>query len=150
LKYCLPEEIETIQDVKAAADAEEVLPQAIQTEELIWEQARDTECKAFAAFAGLDSIFNFNADGLLVRIAPLDKAKQIVVLASLRPRILHLEHSPQTAGHPGSTRMFRSMRRKFFWPNIAQDFAETVRKCATCAKNRIKERACNALFCVPE
>jgi hypothetical protein len=32
--------------------------------------------KAFAAFAVLDLIFDFNADGLLVRIAPLDKAKQ--------------------------------------------------------------------------
>jgi RNase H-like domain found in reverse transcriptase len=85
LNECLPDESETIHDVKAADNAEKVLPQATQTEELIREQARDKECKAFAAFAGLDSIFDFNADGLLVRIAPLDKAKTIVVSASLRP-----------------------------------------------------------------
>jgi hypothetical protein len=33
------------------------------------------------------------------------------------------------------------MRRSFFWPKMAQDVAETVRECATCAKNIIKERA---------
>jgi transposase InsO family protein len=119
LNDCLPDDSETIQDVEAAANAEEVLPQAIQTEDLILEQARDKECKDFAAF----------------------KAKQIVVPASMRPKLLHLEHCPQTAGHPGSTRMFRSMRRRFFWPKMAQDVAETVRQCAMCAKNRIKERA---------
>jgi hypothetical protein len=131
LHDCLPDESETIQFVEAAANAEEVLPKAIQTERLIREQARDKECKNFAAFAGLDWIFNFNADGLLVRIAPLYKAKQIVDQASLRPRLLHLEHCPKTAGHPGSTRMFRSMRRRFFWPKMAQDVAETVSPCAT-------------------
>jgi hypothetical protein len=103
LSDCLPDESETIQDVEAAANAEEVLPQARQTEGLILEQARDKECKAFAAFAGLDSILDFNANGLLGRIAPLDKAKQIVVPASPRPRLLHWS----TAHKPPDTRAAR-------------------------------------------
>jgi transposase InsO family protein len=36
--------------------------------------------------------------------------------------------------------MIRSMRRRFFWPRMAADVTKTVRSCATCAKNRIKER----------
>jgi transposase InsO family protein len=33
------------------------------------------------------------------------------------------------------------MRRRFFWTEMAHDVAETLTKCATCAKNRIKERS---------
>jgi hypothetical protein len=128
------------------AVTEEVLPQALQTEELIREQTRDKEGKAFAALAGSDNIFDYDDEGLLVRLAQLDGMRQIVVPASLRPRLLHLEHFPRVAGHPGSTRMFRSLRRRFFWPGMAADVAETVRQCESCAKNRIKERKRTSLL----
>jgi Integrase zinc binding domain len=36
--------------------------------------------------------------------------------------------------------MFRSLRRRYFWRNMAADVAETVKQCAVCAKNWIKER----------
>jgi Integrase core domain/Integrase zinc binding domain/Chromo (CHRromatin Organisation MOdifier) domain len=36
--------------------------------------------------------------------------------------------------------MFRSLRRRYFWRTMAADVAETVKQCAVCAKNRIKER----------
>jgi transposase InsO family protein len=42
--------------------------------------------------------------------------------------------------HPGAHRMFRTMRRSFYWPHMAEDVYETVRQCEACARNRISER----------
>jgi transposase InsO family protein len=125
-------------DVVAATSSP--MPTAIQREEFLREQAADAECQRLLNTPVTYTPFDINDDGVLVRIAPLDKSQQIVVPASLQPRLLHLEHYPQTAGHPGVSRMIRSMRRRFFWPRMAADVAETVRSCTTCAKNRIKER----------
>jgi Integrase zinc binding domain len=114
--------------------------QAIQMKELIRDQAEDPECIRAARHTGADSLINYNEHGVLVRRAPLDGSIQILVPASLRPNLLHLEHFPRTAGHPGITRMFRLMRKNYFWSERAHDVAETVRNCSTCAKNRVKER----------
>jgi hypothetical protein len=88
----------------------DTLPHALQTEEIIRKQATDHDCQEFAALAGADSLFDHDASGALVLRAPLDGSRQIVVPASLQPRVLHLEHFPRTAGHPGVTRMFRTLR----------------------------------------
>jgi hypothetical protein len=36
--------------------------------------------------------------------------------------------------------MFASMRQRYYWRNMYKDVEETVRQCAPCAKNRVKER----------
>jgi transposase InsO family protein len=118
----------------------EVLPQALQLDELIREQATDPDCQEYSTHTGKESLFDHDASGLLIRRAPLDGTLQIVVPATLRPRLLHLEHYPRTAGHPGVTRMFRTLRRRYFWKRMSADVSETVRECVTCAKNRVKER----------
>jgi Integrase zinc binding domain len=120
--------------------SEEVLPQTLQLDELISEQAQDAECREFADLCGHNTVFYHNDAGLLVRKAPLDGSEQIVVPAAVRPRLFHLEHYPRVAGYPGVVRKFRSLRRRYFWHNMSADVAETVRQCAVCAKNRIHER----------
>jgi Integrase zinc binding domain len=90
--------------------------------------------------AGPDTLFDVDDHGLLVRRAHLDGSRQIVIPAVLRSRLLHLEHFPKVAGHPGMTRMFRSMRKRFFWKHMAADVSETIRQCPVCAKNRVNER----------
>jgi hypothetical protein len=109
----------------------EALPQAIQMEELIRDQAEDPECLRAARRTGAYSLIDYNEHGVLVRRAPLDGFIQILVPASLRPELLHLEHFPRTAGHPCITRMFRSMRKNYYWSRMAHDVAETVRNCPT-------------------
>jgi hypothetical protein len=94
------------------APTEIVLPQTLQFTDIIREQAEDPDCRQYAENSGTDSIFDVNDSGILVRRAPLDGAEQIVVPSTLRPRLLHLEHYPKTAGHPGVSRMFRSLRRR--------------------------------------
>jgi hypothetical protein len=81
-----------------------------------------------------------NDSGILVRRAPPYRAEQIVVPLTLRRRLLHLEHYTKTAGHPEVARMFRSLRRRYFWRTMAAEVAETVKQCAVCPNNRIRER----------
>jgi hypothetical protein len=72
--------------------ADEVLPQILQLEELIAEQAQDAERRELAGLCGQNTVFDHNDAGLIVRKAPLGGSEQIVVPAALRPRLLHLEH----------------------------------------------------------
>lgn len=111
---------------------------AVSTEELRKEQATDPTCQRLLAMTG--GLYDVDDDGLLIRIAPIDGSHQVVVPDSLTSRILYLEHYPPAVGHPGAHRMFRTMRRSFFWPRMAEDVYETIRQCDHCARNRITEK----------
>jgi hypothetical protein len=80
--------------------ATEEVPQAISREEIRHEQAVDDECEALRMSRVKDGIIDVDEDGILVRIAPLDGLRQIVVPSSLRPRILWLEHFHVVEAHP--------------------------------------------------
>ena len=125
---------------EVSATLAEELPQAISHAEIRDEQSRDAECQELSERQGTSCITDVNTDGILIRNAPLDGSKQIVVPLSLRPRLLQLEHFPVVAGHPGVSKMYASMRRRFFWKAMYKDVEETVRHCTVCAKNRVTER----------
>jgi hypothetical protein len=112
--------------------ATEVAPVALQVDEII-RQATDPECQQFAASAGADSLLDYEDSGVLVRRSPLDGALQIVVPKSLQQGLFYLERFPRTAGHPGVTRMFRTLRKRFFWKRMSADVSETFRQCDACA-----------------
>ena len=44
------------------------------------------------------------------------------------------------AGHQGETRMYKSMQRLFYWPQMAANIFATVKICASRARERIKQR----------
>jgi hypothetical protein len=111
--------------------AVETLLAALKQEEIVRKQVSN------ASFQRKDSLYDFEYSGLLVRRAPLEGTTQIVLPKSLQARVLHLEYFPRTAGHPGVSRMFRSLRRSFFWPRMAVDVAYTIRQCDGCSRNRI-------------
>jgi transposase InsO family protein len=106
-------------------------------EEIMREQATDDLCRRLRTKTSARSLFDIDKRGSFVRVAPLDGVRQIVVPAALVPRLLHLEHYPRTVSHPGVTRMLRTIRRTYFWPNMAENVLETVRQCDACARNRI-------------
>ena len=117
----------------------------ISMEEIIKEQAEDAFCSQKRAeldsfHDGNHSRFSVNEDGILVRESPLDAVRQIVIPKSLRPRLLHLQHVPPLAGHPGGRRMYATMRQHFYWPLMAADTYNFVRQCQECAKERISHR----------
>jgi Integrase zinc binding domain len=117
-----PEEV-----LAAPAQVDEVLPLALQLEEIRREQAANPWCRTLISSRDAYSFFDLNDAGILVRKGPLDGAEQIVVPPSLGPRILNLEHFPRVDGHPGITRMFRSIRRHYIWEHMASDVANTVK-----------------------
>jgi transposase InsO family protein len=61
----------------------------------------------------------------------------VCIPKSLRERAMNLAHYPKLASHPGSTRMYRTMRRDVFWPSISWDVQEFVGRCSSCARKRL-------------
>lgn len=119
----------------------ENLPTAITIDEIIAEQRVDNFCQTVLANLGKYSAYFEDEDGVVRRRARLRHEYSAIVLPpSLRPRALHLMHHVPTAGHPGQTKMYANMRRQFYWPHMATDIFTTVRDCASCARERVKQR----------
>lgn len=97
----------------------DVTPTAISTEEFLREQATDPFSQDILSRLEEGAVsearcFMLGSDGLLIRKAKLDGAIQIVVLKSLRDRILHIAHFPASDGHPGGLRMFYTLRQTYY------------------------------------
>jgi Integrase zinc binding domain len=127
--------------------AAQVIPSGIEddvsvlsTDDLLSEQTEDSKCQNVTAESSPNGLYDLDDRLILIRIAPSDGFKQVVVPKSLRSKALYLEHYPTTVAHPGAHRMFRTMMRSFYWPHMAEDVYETVRKCDACARNRISKR----------
>jgi hypothetical protein len=63
----------------------EEVPQAISREKIRHDQAVDDELDALRMSLVKNGIIDVDEDGILVRVAPLDGSRQIVVPWSLRP-----------------------------------------------------------------
>ncbi|WRX23577.1 Reverse transcriptase domain - like 10 [Theobroma cacao] len=50
----------------------------------------------------------------------------------LRQAIMEEAHSSAYALHPGSTKMYRTIRENYWWPGMKRDVAEFVAKCLVC------------------
>ena len=76
----------------------------ISIEEFVEAQATDSYCQQVQKEVdlGTSKLFQINNRGLLVRIAPLDRAEQVVVPASLRAKVLNLCHYPRLVGRTTS------------------------------------------------
>lgn len=108
-------------------------------EDLVADQATDALCKVIRKKMAAGKAPNFSVkDGALYREG-LD-GDQLVVPHKHRARLLHLAHFPTTEGHPGSNRMYYSMRRRFYWPSMATDAYGVVTRCAACAQSRLALR----------
>ena len=123
---------------------------ALTPEEIREAQGQDDACRRLLAIQPTKGVYDLDEEGLLIRIAPSDGTRQIVVPPGLIRRVLYNEHYPVSAGHPGAHKMFLTIRRSFFWPGMAADVYETVRRCDSCARNRISEnRRTNPLKLFP-
>jgi hypothetical protein len=94
---------------------------AISTADLLSQAADDPECQRFKAASSLNGLYDLDDRGVLIRIAPSDGSKQVVFPKSLRSKVIYLEHYPTAVAHPGAHRMFRTMRRSFYCPHMAED-----------------------------
>ena len=124
----------------SSEDADDPPLRAISKDELITEQSRDPFCVKLARQLDRGKLipFDTDTDGILVRTN--EGWPQVVVPRSLVPRVLALAHRPQCASHPGETKLYRTLRRHFYWTTLSVDALMTVRNCVSCARNRVKLR----------
>jgi len=64
----------------------------------------------------------------------------VVIPEALKKRLLIHQHQWVLAGHPGSRKMYNTLRRYVYWPTMVVDVYKHVEQCPACAKNRLSER----------
>jgi len=120
----------------------------VTVDHLVKAEAQDNRCHELRQEMDRDahSRFSENAQGLLVRRAPLERASQVYVPKSLRIEIRTLEQAPAHAGNPGASKMYVSMRRFFYWESMVADVYAYGANCGTCAKGRVGGRRRTSLL----
>lgn len=108
-------------------------------DDLVADQATDALCKVIREKMADDKAPNFSMKGGALYRQGVD-GDQLVVPHKHRAKLLDLAHFPTTEGHPGSNRMYYSMRRRFYWPSMATDAYGVVTRCAACAQSRLALR----------
>ena len=53
-------------------------------------------------------------------------------LTNLREKILREFHCSRFIVHPGGTKMYRDLRRQYYWSGMKRHIAYFVRRCLTC------------------
>src|ERR1051325_9445928 len=72
--------------------------------------------------------FSLRGDGAIVRQNRLFVPAQ----SQLKEELLREAHSLALAMHPGSTKMFRTLKPFYWWPGMKKDIAEYVSRCLIC------------------
>lgn len=104
-------------------------------------QSRDAFCDEMKQLVGAPNfLFKRDKNGLFERQPPLDGCIQKLVPTSLRPTILYLAHYSILAGHPGECRMYDSLFREYYRPNMAADVRNMVPSCSYCHRVGTKFR----------
>lgn len=116
--------------------------QPLALEVLLKEQDQDPYCKRSRELInqGHPTVLFDDEHGVLCRRAPLDGSVQRVIPEKLHEELLRREHESPLAGHPGASRMYQTMRRRYYWPSMVAHVYAWVAKCTGCAKNRLHER----------
>ncbi len=102
-------------------------PTIISVEEMLLEQSTDEFCQKVRQeinSGGETKFFEEEETGVLSR--QCGPHKQVVVRKSLRQRLLHLAHYTKPGGHPGGRRMYKTLRRQFYWPELALEVYRVV------------------------
>jgi len=65
---------------------------------------------------------------------------QVVIPEALKQRLIRYQHQSVLAGHPGSRRIYDTLRQYFYWPTMVVDVYRHVEQCPARAKNRLSKR----------
>ena len=66
--------------------------------------------------------------------------------SELRKEILEEAHSSAYAMHPGSTKMYRTIKEYYWWPGMKREIAEFVRKCLICQQVKAEHQRSGGLL----
>lgn len=73
--------------------------------------------------------------------------------AGLRARLMYDHHNAPIAGHPGRSKTYGLLSRRYFWPRMVRDISRWTRNCNICRKSKTTNDRLNGLLCplpVPE
>ncbi|KAI5340425.1 hypothetical protein L3X38_019699 [Prunus dulcis] len=65
---------------------------------------------------------------------------------ALKREILEETHSSAFAMHPGSTKMYHTLREHYWWPFMKKEIADYVRKCLVCQQVKAKRQRPSGLL----
>jgi len=64
----------------------------------------------------------------------------------LRDEILRIAHHSLLSIHPGSSKMYRDVRRYYHWPGMKRSVAQWVAQCATCQQVKVEHQVSGGLL----
>ncbi|KAA0032714.1 DNA/RNA polymerases superfamily protein [Cucumis melo var. makuwa] len=98
--------------------------------EIVKRQSEDSNLqKKFEKFKkGLEVEFELRTDGAIVKQGRLC----VPNISELKNAILEEAHSSAYAMHPGSTKMYRTLKKTYWWSGMKQEIAEYVDRCLIC------------------
>ena len=85
---------------------------------------------------GQQSNFTLRGDGTLV----LGQRLCVPDVIELKKEIMEEAHSSAYAMHPGSTKMYRTLKDHYWWRGMKREIAEFVSKCLTCQQIKIEHQ----------
>ena len=100
---------------------------------VIESQGQDTEVVSIRdrVWSGMgDEGWAIHTDGSL-RYKERDVVPQLI---ELREEILREFHCSRFAVHPGGTKMYRDLRRQYYWSGMKRHVGDFFRRCLTCQK----------------
>lgn len=62
----------------------------------------------------------------------------MLVLQSLLQRFLKLSLLPSLSGYCGQCRMYETLQKDYYWPNMNSNVYKTVKNCHSCANSDCK------------
>ena len=83
---------------------------------------------------GIETSFQMLSDGLIVM------GRRIYLLEdkTLKDEVLREAHESRFATHPGSTKMYRDLKKYYWWPNMKREIAKFVSNCGICQQVKIE------------
>ncbi|TYK01102.1 reverse transcriptase [Cucumis melo var. makuwa] len=98
--------------------------------EIVRSQSEDSNLqkKLGKSKKGLEVEFELRTDGVIV----IQGRLCVLNISELKNAILEEAHSSAYVMHPGSTKMYRTLKKTYWWPGMKQEIAEYVDRCLIC------------------
>jgi len=86
--------------------------------------------------AGKSEEFRIRDDGILCLRTRMCVPSDV----ELKKEILTEAHSSAYAMHPGSTKMYRTIKEHYWWPGMKREVAEFVARCLVCQQVKVEHQ----------
>ncbi|GKD97173.1 putative reverse transcriptase domain-containing protein [Tanacetum coccineum] len=95
---------------------------------------------------GMDKSFEVRPDGTRC----IKNQSWLPLFGNLRDLIMDESHKSKYSIHPGSDKMYRDLKKLYWWPNMKAIIVEYVGKCLTCSRVKAECQKPSGLLIQPE